>query len=194
MSEGDVQTVIGLIHAIRAEHGNLPVVGHRDWMSTDCPGRWYSHLSELSNESGFGAASAPQPAVDVNPYTGNWNATDGQGELRLTGNFGMATIGRFQQVMGTTIDGVLDEDGSPAVERLQRFLNTAVPGDSQIALNGAPRLDEDGIMGPASWRTLQFLIIAWHKEYLPAGWGFTDWVDGEPGTATIGALQRALNN
>ena len=69
-----------------------------------------------------------------------------------------------------------------------------MPGDSQIALNGAPRLDEDGIMGPASWRTLQFLIIAWHKEYLPEGWSFTDWVDGEPGTATIGALQRALNN
>jgi len=37
-------------------------------------------------------------------------------------------------------------------------------------------------------------VIAWHKEYLPAGWDFADWVDGEAGTATIGALQRALNN
>jgi len=194
MTDGDVATVIGLIQAIRAEHGPLPVVGHRDWMSTDCPGRWYSHLSELSNGSGFGAVSSPAPVVDVNPYTGKWNKSDGQGELRCTGVFGMATIGRLQQVMGTTIDGVLDEDGSPAIERFQAFLNSVVPADTQIALNGAPALETDGILGPNTWRTFQYLVIAWHKEYLPAGWDFADWVDGEPGTATIGALQRALNN
>ena len=194
MTDGDVATVIGLIQAIRAEHGPLPIVGHRDWMSTDCPGRWYSHLSELSNGSGFGAVSSPAPVVDVNPYTGKWNKSDGQGELRCTGVFGMATIGRLQQVMGTTIDGVLDEDGSPAIERFQKFLNSVVPADTQIALNGAPALETDGILGPNTWRTFQYLVIAWHKEYLPAGWDFADWVDGEPGTATIGALQRALNN
>lgn len=194
MTDGDVATVIGLIQAIRAEHGPLPIVGHRDWMSTDCPGRWYSHLSELSNGSGFGAVSSPAPVVDVNPYTGKWNKSDGQGELRCTGVFGMATIGRLQQVMGTTIDGVLDEDGSPAIERFQAFLNSTVPADTQIALNGAPALETDGILGPNTWRTFQYLVIAWHKEYLPAGWDFADWVDGEAGTATIGALQRALNN
>ena len=194
MTDGDVATVIGLIQAIRAEHGPLPIVGHRDWMSTDCPGRWYSHLSELSDGSGFGAVSSPAPVVDVNPYTGKWNKSDGQGELRCTGVFGMATIGRLQQVMGTTIDGVLDEDGSPAVERFQAFLNSVVPADTQIALNGTPALETDGILGPNTWRTFQYLVIAWHKEYLPAGWDFADWVDGEAGTATIGALQRALNN
>lgn len=194
MTDGDVATVIGLIQAIRAEHGPLPIVGHRDWMSTDCPGRWYSHLSELSNGSGFAAAQSPAPVVDVNPYTGKWNKSDGQGELRCTGVFGMATIGRLQQVMGTTIDGVLDEDGSPAIERFQAFLNSTVPADTQIALNGAPALETDGILGPNTWRTFQYLVIAWHKEYLPAGWDFADWVDGEAGTATIGALQRALNN
>ena len=194
MTDGDVATVIGLIQAIRAEHGPLPIVGHRDWMSTDCPGRWYSHLSELSNGSGFAAAQSPAPVKDVNPYTGKWNASDGQGELRCTGVFGMATIGRLQQVMGTTIDGVLDEDGSPAIERFQAYLNSVVPADTQIALNDAPALETDGILGPNTWRTFQYLVIAWHREYLPAGWDFADWVDGEPGTATIGALQRALNN
>lgn len=194
MTDGDVATVIGLIQAIRAEHGPLPIVGHRDWMSTDCPGRWYSHLAELSNGSGFTAAQSPAPVKDVNPYTGKWNKSDGQGELRCTGVFGMATIGRLQQVMGTTIDGVLDEDGSPAIERFQAFLNSVVPADTQIALNGAPALETDGILGPNTWRTFQYLVIAWHKEYLPSGWDFADWVDGEAGTATIGALQRALNN
>lgn len=193
MTEGDVATVIGLIRAIRAEHGPLPIVGHRDWMSTDCPGRWYSHLAELANGSGFGAAQSPAPVKDENPYTGKWNSSDGQGELRVSGIFGMATIGRLQQVMGTTIDGVLDEDGSPAIERFQAYLNSVVPADTQIALNGAPALETDGILGARTWRTFQYLVLAWHKEYVPAGWDFADWVDGEPGTATIGALQRALN-
>lgn len=141
------------------------------------------------------AASAPAaPAPQVSPYTGKKNRSDGQSELVCNGVFGIATIGRLQQVMGTTVDGVLDEDGSPAVERLQSFLNTAVQPDQQTALNDAPRLDVDGVLGADTWRTLQFLIMAWHREYLPSGWDFADWVDGEAGPATIGALQRALNN
>lgn len=134
------------------------------------------------------------PAAQPSPYTGKWNVSDGQGELVCNGDLGPATIARLQQVMGTTIDGVLDEDGSPAIERLQRFLNAAVPTDTQEALNDSPRLDEDGVLGPDTWRALQYLILAWHREYVPADWEFGDWVDGEPGPATIKALQRALNN
>ena len=151
----------------------------------------------LDRMIGGGQVSASAPAASApsaSPYTGKKNRSDGQAELVCNGNFGIATIGRLQQVMGTAIDGVLDEDGSPAVERLQSFLNAAVKPDQQQALNDSPRLAEDGVLGSATWRTLQFLIMAWHKEYLPQGWDFADWVDGEPGTATIGALQRALNN
>jgi len=140
------------------------------------------------------SAPAASPAPSASPYTGKKNRSDGQSELVCNGVLGIATVGRLQQVMGTAIDGVLDEDGSPAVERLQSFLNSAVQPDQQTALNDSPRLDVDGVLGADTWRTLQFLIMAWHREYLPAGWDFADWVDGEAGPATIGALQRALNN
>ena len=140
------------------------------------------------------ASTPAAPATQASPYTGKWNKSDGQGELVCNGVFGPATIGRLQQVMGTPVDGALDEDGSPAIERLQAFLNANVPADTQVALNDAPALDVDGVLGPDTWRTLQYLIIAWHKEYLPNGWEYADWVDGEAGPATIGALQRALNN
>ena len=146
---------------------------------------------------GGGQVNAPAPAASAaqaSPYTGKWNRSDGQGELVCNGVFGPATIGRLQQVMGTPVDGALDDDGSPAIERLQAFLNSAVPADTQVALNDSPALDVDGVLGPDTWRTLQYLIIAWHKEYLPDGWDYADWVDGEAGPATIGALQRALNN
>lgn len=121
-------------------------------------------------------------------------AIDGQQRLDEDGEMGPATIARFQQVMGTPIDGELDDDGSPAVEAFQRFLNAVVGADAQQQLNGAPALDVDGIAGPATWRVFQYLVMAWHPEYVPDGWDFGDWIDGEAGEATIRALQRALNN
>lgn len=121
-------------------------------------------------------------------------AVDGQQRLDEDGEMGPATIARFQQVMGTPVDGELDDDGSPAVEAFQRFLNAVVGADAQQQLNGEPTLDVDGIAGPATWRTFQYLVMAWHPEYVPNGWDFGDWIDGEAGEATIRALQRALNN
>ena len=138
---------------------------------------------------GGGQVVASAPAASPAP-----TAVDGQKRLDEDGEMGPATIARFQQVMGTPIDGELDDDGSPAIEAFQRFLNSAIGAASQEQLNGEPALDVDGIAGPATWRCFQFLVLAWHKDYVPADWSFTDWIDGDPGEGTIRALQRALNN
>lgn len=138
---------------------------------------------------GGGHVTVSAPAASPAP-----TAVDGQQRLDEDGEMGPATIARFQQVMGTPIDGELDDDGSPAVEAFQQFLNAVVGADAQQQLNGAPALDVDGIAGPATWRTFQYLVMAWHPEYVPADWDFGDWIDGEAGEATIRALQRALNN
>ena len=181
-----------LIHQY-SQYGQLPGYnGNLDFDRLRDRAAWDRMIGGGSVTSAPAAPAASAPSAS--PYTGKKNKSDGQSELACNGVFGIATIGRLQQVMGTTVDGVLDEDGSPAVERLQSFLNAAVQPDQQQALNDSPALDVDGVLGADTWRTLQFLIMAWHREYLPAGWDFADWVDGEPGTATIGALQRALNN
>ena len=138
---------------------------------------------------GGGHVTVSAPAASPAP-----TAVDGQQRLDEDGEMGPATIARFQQVMGTPIDGELDDDGSPAVEAFQRFLNAVVGEGAQQQLNGAPALDVDGIAGPATWRVFQYLVMAWHPEYVPSGWDFGDWIDGEAGEATIRALQRALND
>ena len=47
MTPADFETVARLVAAIRAEWGPLPLRGHRDYMPTACPGRWYANLSRL---------------------------------------------------------------------------------------------------------------------------------------------------
>ena len=59
MSDSDWETVADLVAAIREEWGDLPIVGHRDHMSTACPGRWYPHLAALSARADAIRAGSP---------------------------------------------------------------------------------------------------------------------------------------
>lgn len=132
--------------------------------------------------------SAPAPSARPRP-----TAPDGQELLDVDGQWGSRTVARFQQVMGTPIDGVLDDDGSTCIEAFQRFLNGAVGAGHLTNLIGAPALEVDGVDGEKTWKAFQFLVWAWHKEYVPDGWEWGDWIDGVDGPSTVAALQRALN-
>lgn len=128
------------------------------------------------------SAPAPRPT-----------APDGQDLLDVDGEWGSRTVARFQQVMGTPIDGVLDDDGSACIEAFQRFLNGAVGDHDQQNLNGSAPLAVDGVDGENTWRVFQYLVWCWHPEYVPADWDWGDWIDGVDGPNTVMALQRALN-
>lgn len=141
-----------------------------------------------SSASPSAPRSAPAPSARPRP-----TAPDGQELLEVDGQWGSRTVARFQQVMGTPIDGVLDDDGSACIEAFQRFLNGAVGAGHLSNLIGAPALEVDGVDGEKTWKAFQFLVWAWHREYVPDGWEWGDWIDGVDGPATVMALQRALN-
>ena len=96
MSAGDIATVKALIAAIRAEWGPLPIHGHRDYMSTACPGRWYAILDQL------GDGAAPAPATAASPAASP--AADGY--------WGADTTRALQQVLGTPVDGVVSSQSA----------------------------------------------------------------------------------
>lgn len=133
-------------------------------------------------------APAPAPSAPARP-----TAPDGQDLLAVDGEWGPRTVARFQQVMGTPIDGVLDDGGSVCVEAFQRYLNTVVSTGDQDNLNGSAPLVVDGVDGENTWRVFQYLVWCWHPEYVPSDWEWDDWIDGVDGPATVMALQRALN-
>lgn len=153
---------------------------------------WHASEAALRALAPSGGPVVSSPPVRSAPAP-RPTAPDGQDLLDVDGEWGSRTVARFQQVMGTPIDGVLDDDGSACIEAFQRYLNTVVGEHDQTNLNGSAPLAVDGIDGENTWRVFQYLVWCWHPEYVPDGWDFGDWIDGVDGPNTVMALQRALN-
>lgn len=115
-------------------------------------------------------------------------ATSGEAQLAVDGEYGAATVGRLKSVMGA-----VGYEEVYAVANLRRFLNKAVPASSIQQLTGMYRLPEDRGWDSDMVKVFQYLVLAWNKPGVPSGWSFGDWVDGDFGEATISALQLALN-
>lgn len=124
-------------------------------------------------------------AVSAAPAPQN---TSGEPMLVVDGEYGDATVGRLKSVMGA-----VGYEEVYAVANLRRFLNKAVPASSIRQLVGMDRLPEDRGWDAPMVKVFQYLVLAWNKPGVPAGWSFGDWVDGDFGEATVAALQMALN-
>ena len=122
------------------------------------------------------------------PATATASTPSGEAQLVVDGDYGAATIGRLKAVMGAV--GYAEVY---AVANLRRFLNKAVPPATTRQLTGMDRLPEDRGWDAPMVKVFQYLVLAWNKPGVPAGWDFGDWVDGDFGEATVKALQMALN-
>ena len=147
MSAGDIATVKRLIAAIRAEWGPLPIRGHRDYMNTACPGRWYAILDQL----GGGAAPAPAPAPASKP----------SGKLDVDGWLGSATWDKWAAVYGNSGGGVISSQDSywkgrvPGITCAEWVPSGSAVGSIHIATmqrdyakKGLYYGDIDGLIGP----------------------------------------------
>ena len=138
-----------------------------------------------------GAAATAPGAQHV---TQTLTKTDKQFMLDVDGSRGGATNSRWQQVMGTPIDGRIDRP-SQCVRATQRFLNTAVSAQSIKDLTGKSTLDVDGYYGPATIRVLQFVLFNWYaKAALGRGINVARDCDGIEGPNTVKCLQYGLNH
>lgn len=128
----------------------------------------------------LGAKPAPvsKPAPVAKPKPGS-NA------LAVDGWFGPATIRRLQQVLGTTVDGVISHQWAGNKKYLPRAtsgwqFDKTGRGSRMIArLQSRLGVKTDGLIGPGT-------IKAWQRRL-----GVQ--VDGYMGPATVNAIQRKLN-
>ena len=146
-------------------------------------GKWDGKVS--------GAPFPPAPTATGKAKT----KTDGQLMLAVNGNpRNGGDNARWQQVMGTPIDGRIDRP-STCVKATQRFLNAAVASEHIRNLTGKSKLDVDGLFGPATIKVLQFLLFNWYaKAVFGRSINVARDCDGIEGAQTVKLFQHALNN
>lgn len=174
MSDADFATVAGLIRAIRAEWGDLPLHGHREYMNTACPGRWFDQLGRLDAAARGGAAPAPAPAAAPAAATG----------LAVDGWIGAASVRAWQAAVGSPYrDGVISGQAAASKPHHARLASISYAGTGQSDLvkrvQGIVGVAADGFLGPQTIAAIQRRL------------GVTS--DGWFGPATATALQRRLN-
>lgn len=52
MTAGDLETLCQLIADLWCDYGKVPVYGHKDFMATACPGRYYGQLDYIRKRAG----------------------------------------------------------------------------------------------------------------------------------------------
>lgn len=126
-TEGDYATVAALVADLRAVYGNIPLVPHKSWTSTACPGVWdLGKIDRLARgvkapvkvPTGGASAPAAKPAAS--------------GKLVEDGRFGRDTVRDLQQWLneehnaGLVVDG---KAGRSTWRALQKALGTKVDGE-----------------------------------------------------------------
>ena len=181
-TKADFDTVAQVIASIWKGIGKkLPLYGHKDFASTDCPGRYYARLNELYK-------LAEKHYNGENPYV-----PPAKDKLDVDGIFGEKSVTKLQEYLGSYIDGVISGQlksqakyftglvaveygggGSICIERLQ----------AKVGLKGDA---VDGLLGKDTVTALQKFLIK--NKYDVGSWG----ADGYWGESTSKALQRFLN-
>lgn len=173
---------------------------HEDWSGKDCPNflrdgskgpTWDSFVGQVrSLLSGEPASGGGKPS------SGLGRNRDGSLTIAQDGIRGAATISRWQEVMGTPIDGKINKKDSALIKADQEFLNSVVAPGHQRNLNaGESQLDVDGVEGEKTIRTRQFwLRNAMNVQHQINLIGHPLDFDGINGRDTNKVLQFALNN
>lgn len=176
---------------------------HEDWSGKDCPNflregskgpTWDGFVAQvaslLSGEPASGGGSPTAPAGPGYPTN-----RDGSKTIAVDGERGPETISRWQEVMGTPIDGKIDKKDSALIKADQKFLNSVVAPSHIRNLTGKDQLDVDGIEGEKTIIVRQFwLRNAMNPQHQINLTGDVLAVDGINGPKTNKVHQFALNN
>lgn len=123
-TDRDFETVVELVADIYKKYGVLPIKGHRDFMATSCPGRWYPRLAELKKKAevmarmsakSSGGTTAKEVKPDAKPVF----------KKRTTAE----AVKAAQQWLGVTADGIWGPITNAAVTKaFQRRIGAEVDG------------------------------------------------------------------
>jgi hypothetical protein len=120
------------VHVIGEAPSASNIFPHQHWSSTDCPGPWVMnhfgmYVSEVQTQYSALKGGSPSPSPTPTPASNNEDLVE-DGEL------GPKTITRWQEVMGTPVDGEISVPSSMLVAEVQRQLNRRI--DAHLLVDG----------------------------------------------------------
>lgn len=155
---------VGIVETVHPDGSWTAIEGNTDASGSRTGGQvMRQRRRSVGDGGGFG-----YPAYDVE------SAAADAGELSVDGDLGPATIRRWQQIMGTPVDGVISTPRSSLIEAVQRRLHAA---------KGTGVVPTTGQLDVTTIRALQ--------RYFGTG---VDGVVSRPRSTVIEALQRRLNS
>lgn len=132
---GDIATVAARVAAIRAEHGDLPIDVHADYVATACPGRYKDLLAEIDALARGGTVNLGRPVVVSKPKPnglvedGRWGTTTTKAlqrflnsrvksrKLAIDGRMGPNAWRSLQEYLGhPVVDGLIEHQSYKPVE------------------------------------------------------------------------------
>lgn len=120
------------LHVIGEAPSSANIFPHQHWSSTDCPGPWVlghfgMYITEVQAQYAALKGESPSPSPTPSPASNN-------DDLEVDGKLGKLTIARWQEVMGTPVDGVISVPSSMLVAEVQRQLNRRI--DAHLLVDG----------------------------------------------------------
>jgi hypothetical protein len=189
-----------LQHGVAQGWWGLPTLtgGHRDVFPTACPGGNAYGQIPIINAAAFGSdafpVANPAPAASVpTPVDSRQRNADGSLTITEDGRRGFQTISRWQDVMGTPVDGTISHPRSALIVADQTFLNSVVPAGNIRDLTGADALAVDGDEGPRTIKVRQFWLFNRLASDVFGRPARGDDFDGSAGPDTTTLHQHALN-
>ena len=175
MPQAQFNAIKALIQDIRNRRGNLPIYGHRELYSTDCPGANFP-LNEFKNMSGYvGSVSSEPSKLDIaRKYAGGDTLKIQQRLLELGYNLGSyGADGSFGQITFEAIkkfqsDHGLCADGIPGEKTRGVLFNTTTNSTSSSDVSGLQNainayfgvsISVDGDYGPITDSYVNKLVI-----------------------------------
>lgn len=165
--EETIATAGALVRDIRSRWGDLPLVPHKQWKNTDCPGPFTTRLGDIDAVARGGAIGGPRPASSGLAEDGKWGrATSTEIQKRLgvsaDGIMGNASWSALQRVFGTPADGVISGQRRKASDlgngisgNSWRFVSNGGGSSVIVALQKSVGAKVDGLLGPDTIAKLQ---------------------------------------
>ena len=122
------------VHVIGDAPSSFNIFPHQHWSSTDCPGPWVmgnfgKYITEVQSQYAILKGSSPSPSPTPSPASNS-------DRIAEDGELGPETIRRWQEIMGTPVDGVISTPYSNLVAEVQRQLNRRISAGLVVDGNG----------------------------------------------------------